>query len=110
MGGWTEDMWGKDGTGVPESELTEWALLTPEERGAATRLCFFEELWNDLPITDWYDYDTGKNTAIQETTTVPKDINLEIFENTGYVGKKPGSIGASAYTVMGQESQSYRTL
>lgn len=107
--GWNEEMWGKDGTEVPESELTDWALLTPEEKAAATRLCFFEELWDDKPITEWYDYDKGVNTAIKETATVPEDINLEIFVNTGYVGKEPGSVGAHAYTVAGLNG-SHRTL
>lgn len=96
--GWTEEMWADDSTTVPASEDKIWADLTPEEKAAATRLCYFKEIWDGQDITSWYDYDAGKNTAITGNGPVPQDIDLDIFQETGYVGRAPGSVGAAAYT------------
>jgi len=103
--GWDEDMWKDQSERVPESENKIWIDLTPEERAAATRLCYFKETWDDEPITRWYDYDAGMNTAITTGGPLPKDIALDIFNNTGYagkqpgdIGKQPGDIGAAVYT------------
>jgi hypothetical protein len=97
--GWTEEMWADDSTVFPKSEETMWADLTPDERAAATRLCYFREIWDDEPITMWYDYDAKKNTAVTGNGPVPKDINLDIFQETGYAGRDPGQVGLNAYTV-----------
>jgi len=108
--GWTEDMWAHDSETVPASETTKWAALTPDERAAATRLCFFEESWDDLPVGEFYDYDAGRSAAgAGDAGQVPQDINLDIFEHTGYAGKAPESVGLPAYTVLGR-SGSCRTL
>mmetsp|Transcript_36199 Transcript_36199/g.65188 ORF Transcript_36199/g.65188 Transcript_36199/m.65188 type:complete len:398 (+) Transcript_36199:75-1268(+) len=104
--GWNEAMWSDESVTAPDSEMKKWEDLTPEEKAAATRLCYFEEIWNDKPITEWYDYDAGKNTAITTDGPLPKDINLDIFENTGYVGKPPGSVGAAVYTATDLSSSS----
>lgn len=108
--GWTEAMWSDETDMTPESENTLWGDLTPEEKAAATRLCYFREIWDDEPITDWYDYETGKNTAVTGNGPVPKDIDLDIFQETGYVGKAPGSVGAEVYTVDLNGNSSYRSL
>eukprot|EP00578_Thalassiosira_sp_NH16_P020111 CAMPEP_0181083060 /NCGR_PEP_ID=MMETSP1071-20121207/3957_1 /TAXON_ID=35127 /ORGANISM="Thalassiosira sp., Strain NH16" /LENGTH=397 /DNA_ID=CAMNT_0023164695 /DNA_START=61 /DNA_END=1254 /DNA_ORIENTATION=- len=99
--GWDEDMWANDGDMIPASEGKIWDDLSPEEKAAATRLCYFKEIWDSEPITQWYDYNAGKNTAVTADGPLPKDINLEIFQETGYVGKAPGSVGAEVYTVVG---------
>lgn len=96
--GWDEDMWSDTSGAAPPSEDKIWDDLTPEERAAATRLCYFKEIWDEEPITQWYNYETGKNTAVTADGPVPQDIDLGIFEETGYVGKAPGSVGAEAYT------------
>ncbi len=98
--GWTEDMWSDDSTEYPASEGTMWVDLTPDERAAATRLCYFREIWDDEPITMWYDYDLKKNTAITADGQVPKDINLDIFAETGYAGRAPGQMGVDADAIM----------
>lgn len=109
--GWTEDMWSDEAEVSPASESKPWSDLTPEEKAAATRLCYFEEIWNGQPITDWYDYNAGMNTAVTADGPLPKDIDLEIFENTGYAGKEPGDVGAMVYTVTGLgSSSSYRLV
>jgi hypothetical protein len=94
--GWTEAMWSGETGGFPASEGKWWHDLTPEERAAATRLCYFEEIWNAEPIWQWYDYETEKNTAITEDGPLPDDINLDIFEETGYNGRSPDTVGVKA--------------
>ena len=96
--GWTEEMWKNNSGQKPPSEDTVWADLTPEEKAAATRLCYFQELWDGDEITTWYDYETGKNTAVTGKGPVPNDIDLDIFQETGYVGRDPGTVGAGVYT------------
>ncbi|KAL7546468.1 hypothetical protein ACHAWF_009800 [Thalassiosira exigua] len=106
--GWTEAMW-ENGEESPLSEGKVWIDLTPEEKAAATRLCYFREIWDDEPITNWYDYGAGKNTAVTGEGPVPKDIDLDIFEETGYVGKAPGSVGLTVYTAT-DTSSSHRAV
>jgi len=108
--GWTEALWSDDSETAPGSEDKLWSDLSSTEKAAATRLCYFEELWNQEPITDWFDYETGANTGVTADGPVPKDIDLDIFQETGYAGKKPGSVGMGAYTVAGNLSPSYRAL
>jgi hypothetical protein len=90
--GWNETMW-REGTAAPASENLYWIDLLPDEKAAATRLCYFKESWDQEPLAQWYDYDAGANTAVSSAGPLPSDINLDIFEETGYVGKAPGSIG-----------------
>lgn len=106
--GWNETMW-REGIDAPASEDLYWIDLLPDEKAAATRLCYFKEIWDQEPIPKWYDYETGMSTAISSVDPLPNDINLDIFEETGYVGKPPGSIGAAAFTTL-DVSQSYRAL
>lgn len=95
--GWTEEMWADDSGMQPPSEGKMWVDLTPEEKAAATRMCYFQELWDGDSITTWYDFEAGKNTAVTGEGPVPQDIDLSIYEETGYVGKKPGDVGAHSY-------------
>lgn len=96
--GWNEAMWGDEVDLEPESEDKPWIDLTPEEKAAATRLCYFKETWDGESIDRWYDYDAGMNTAVTTDGPLPKDIDLEIFDTTGYAGKEPGSVGTGVYT------------
>lgn len=91
---------------TPPSEDTYWRDLSPEEKAAATRLCYTEETWDDVPISMYYDYERGTTTAVNGKGPVPNDIDLNIFEETGYVGKPPGSVGAGDYTT----DSSYRAI
>lgn len=97
--GWTEDMWNDNSVLVPESEGKIWIDLSATEKAAATRLCYFREIWDGEPIASWYDFELGSTMALPGEGPVPKDIDLDIFETTGYVGKAPGDVGVDAYTV-----------
>lgn len=91
--GWTEAMWrGEEGAGKPQSEETVWNDLTPQEKGAATRLCYFKETWDGDELTRWYDYENEVHTASGGTGPVPEDIDLDIFTETGYVGQVPEAV------------------
>ncbi len=107
--GWTEEMWGEDSTEYPASESKAWIDLTPEEKAAATRLCYFREIWDDEAITEWFDYTTGRQTAVIDDTHLPSGIDLSIFAETGYVGKDPGMVGVGAYTST-DSSSSFRVM
>eukprot|EP00578_Thalassiosira_sp_NH16_P032291 CAMPEP_0181078680 /NCGR_PEP_ID=MMETSP1071-20121207/1615_1 /TAXON_ID=35127 /ORGANISM="Thalassiosira sp., Strain NH16" /LENGTH=422 /DNA_ID=CAMNT_0023160011 /DNA_START=127 /DNA_END=1395 /DNA_ORIENTATION=- len=98
--GWDEDLWSDVSGAVPDSENKMWDDLTPNEKAAATRLCYFKEIWDGEDVVQWYDYDMGKNTAVTADGPLPKDINLEIFQETGYAGKEPGSVGGETYTAV----------
>lgn len=91
-------MWSDEVDLEPESEDKPWIDLSPEEKAAATRLCYFKETWDGESIEAWYDYDAGMNTAVTTDGPLPKDIDLEIFDTTGYAGKEPGSVGTGVYT------------
>jgi hypothetical protein len=85
-------MWTDDVETYPLSEVTPWADLNPNEKAAATRLCYFQETWDSVPMTQWYDYETKKNTAVtadEYSGPVPAEINLNIFKDTSYAGRDP---------------------
>jgi len=50
--GWDEDKW-DNGSSEPETEGMEWDDMSAEQRNAAEQVCFFEELWNGVPIPQW---------------------------------------------------------
>ena len=51
--GWDETTWDNDGP-KPESEGLYWEGLSDEQQGAASQLCYFEELWNaEETIPEW---------------------------------------------------------
>ena len=102
--GWTEDKWTNDMQAPPLSESKNWAELTPEEKTAATRLCYFEETWDTHEYPTLEDFDI--TTAITADGPLPKDVNLDIFETTGYAGRSPGMVAAGQYVY----NASYRTV
>eukprot|EP00573_Skeletonema_grethae_P001225 CAMPEP_0201685498 /NCGR_PEP_ID=MMETSP0578-20130828/235_1 /ASSEMBLY_ACC=CAM_ASM_000663 /TAXON_ID=267565 /ORGANISM="Skeletonema grethea, Strain CCMP 1804" /LENGTH=387 /DNA_ID=CAMNT_0048169401 /DNA_START=67 /DNA_END=1230 /DNA_ORIENTATION=- len=102
--GWTEDAWTNDMQSPPLSESKYWADLTPEEKAAATRMCYFEETWDTNVYPTLKDFDIS--TAITPDGPLPKDINLNIYETTGYAGRSPGQVAAGQYVF----NASYRTV
>mmetsp|Transcript_18071 Transcript_18071/g.31126 ORF Transcript_18071/g.31126 Transcript_18071/m.31126 type:complete len:148 (-) Transcript_18071:125-568(-) len=51
--GWDENSWDNINAPVPETETLYWDSLTPEEQSAARQICYFEDVWNGVPIPDW---------------------------------------------------------
>lgn len=102
--GWTEDAWTNDMQAPPISESKYWADLTPEEKAAATRMCYFEETWDTNVYPTLKDFDIS--TSITPDGPLPKDINLNIYEATGYAGRSPGQVAAGQYVF----NASYRTV
>mmetsp|Transcript_20892 Transcript_20892/g.45291 ORF Transcript_20892/g.45291 Transcript_20892/m.45291 type:complete len:652 (+) Transcript_20892:286-2241(+) len=76
--GWNETCWDYD-LCEPASEDKTWNELTPDERGAATMLCYFKETWDGDRITQWFDYEKGANTAVSTDGAIPEGINMTLF-------------------------------
>lgn len=86
-------MWNNRDT-YPQSEATFWDDLTPQERAAATALCYFKESWDGEELSTFYDFSTGKTKAIPSTTQVPADMDFSIFAGQTAPGSNcvPGQI------------------
>lgn len=78
-------MW-ENRTTYPDSEATFWEDLTPQERAAATALCYVRETWDGYELSEYYDASTGKTNAIPSTTAVPSDMDFSIFGGQGMPG------------------------
>ena len=76
--GWTVQSWDY-AISEPATESQDWKELTAKQRAAATMLCYFREVWDDVPITEWYDYEKGVNTAVSPDGPMPVDIDMSIF-------------------------------
>jgi hypothetical protein len=50
--GWTHSSW-EGAESAPKSENMYWSDLTSYQQRAAATICYFEELWDRLPLTDW---------------------------------------------------------
>jgi hypothetical protein len=87
-------MWTNRDT-YPDSEATYWDDLTPQERAAATALCYFKESWDGEELATFYDYSSGQTKAMPSTTQVPADMDFSIFAGEGNPGSDwvPGEIG-----------------
>ena len=54
--GWTANIWDNElKNEYPASESTDWTDLTDIEKQAAANICYFQELWDQLPFStnDW---------------------------------------------------------
>jgi len=73
--GWNQSNW--DGDSEPESDSKDWIDLSVEERTAAEKLCYFEEVWDGLPLDTWWDTESPTQTPFptdeptKEPTTKP---------------------------------------
>merc|ERR1719375_3088783 len=74
--GWTQNSW-SGSISSPDSERKDWVELDPLEKAAATTLCYWQETWDEMDITDWYDYESGENTAVSPKNHVPSDIWMD---------------------------------
>ncbi len=71
--GWDEDKW-DNGSSAPETEGMEWDDMSAEQRAAAEQVCFFRELWNGVPISQW---DMSLFSSSNQTTTVPANVRSD---------------------------------
>ena len=92
-------MWDNRET-YPNSEAAYWDELTPQEKAAATALCYFKESWDGDDVSTFYDYSTGQTNAIPSTMDVPANMDFSIFGGQGAPGSSwvPGQIGTSSST------------
>jgi hypothetical protein len=52
--GWKSETWvDENEDSWPDTESKHWFELTSEERIAARKLCYDQELWDQIPITAW---------------------------------------------------------
>mmetsp|Transcript_19166 Transcript_19166/g.27065 ORF Transcript_19166/g.27065 Transcript_19166/m.27065 type:complete len:517 (+) Transcript_19166:81-1631(+) len=51
--GWTHESWRGDGVARPNTNGKDWEDLTSEERQAAKKICYFEEIWDDIDFDKW---------------------------------------------------------
>lgn len=51
--GWDRLMWNSNNRVIPEVEHKSWNDLTVEEQNAAHELCYFPQVWDDIPIPMW---------------------------------------------------------
>lgn len=80
--GWNSSSWDGDIDYEPESEAAEWKDLTETEQLAAVALCYFEELWSYVDISQWEEFVDadlcavempGNATVAANTSTVDMD-------------------------------------
>jgi len=57
--GWNSSSWDKEIDYSPPSDNQDWDELSLEEQNAAAELCYFQELWDGIPIPEWEDYGSG---------------------------------------------------
>jgi hypothetical protein len=59
--GWKRETWANENEdSSPDAERKNWYELTPEERIAAHRLCYNQELWDHIPIKAWATLDEAR--------------------------------------------------
>lgn len=51
--GWTHLSWRGDGVDPPNSEIKNWSDLTDQQKGAAKKICYFQETWDEVNLNDW---------------------------------------------------------
>ena len=77
--GWTVDSWDYSTSDPPATESKSWEELSNEERAAATLLCYFRETWDDVPITEYFDYEKEVNMVLSPDGSMLEDIDMSIF-------------------------------
>ncbi|KAL7517547.1 hypothetical protein ACHAWX_002466 [Stephanocyclus meneghinianus] len=93
--GWNEESWTTRSTATaPDTESTFWDDLSPQEKAAATALCYFKETWDGDDLTSFYDYSNKQTNAIPGNS-VPSDMDFSIFAGEWSPGSNwvPGQAG-----------------
>lgn len=77
--GWTETYWNSEAL-APASESIPWKELSDAERAAAERVCYFDKLWDRIPLTEW------ENTENYEPTLPPTPSTAGNIDGTNQSG------------------------
>lgn len=84
--GWTEDSW--NGVDIPPaSENLFFAELDSDEQAAAEAICFFQERWDGLPLTDYAEDPRTKPVGCFAAT------NTVVTQNKGTIAISQLEIG-----------------
>ena len=87
--GWTHVSWNQR-SDPPESE--RWDELNASERDAAEILCYFDNLWNAVPISEWNDEtNTRAPTTTTTTLVVPSTSPTSTTTTTSIPSSTPSS-------------------
>jgi hypothetical protein len=80
--GWDQSSWESGNPeDWPDTEMTAWVNLTASEQFGAMELCYFEELWDDVPLTDWV-FESESPTvssiapSVSPSSSVPPSVSL----------------------------------
>lgn len=79
--GWTIESW-NEVIGPPASEDKFWMDLSEEEQAAADALCYFQETWDEIPLTLWKDpivNDDPCSIAVAHISTVLSIVAALLF-------------------------------
>lgn len=75
--GWTHVSWNQI-TDPPESERFEWDMLNSDQQGAAQTLCYFEKLWDSIPIYEW-ENENSNSTATMVPSSYPTSVTTPSY-------------------------------
>lgn len=67
--GYDEYSWMDDKAPRPDVENENWVDLRPEERLAAEYICYFQELWDEIPLPDWEEHQEIRVEATSDGNT-----------------------------------------
>lgn len=79
--GWTAESWPLDQ--APDTWDLDWGDLTEAQQNAAYEICFFEEIWQGIQLTEWSD-ETRSGNVFPDEGSVPTSPN-------GNTPQSPGS-------------------
>jgi len=68
--GWTPDNWGDTFNNLVYD--LDWSELTNEQRGNATEICYFEQLWDKTNLQEWTLPPSTTSSSEGSPTPVPK--------------------------------------
>jgi hypothetical protein len=78
--GWTHVSWNQIAD-PPESEGFEWDMLNSDQRSAAETLCYFEKLWDSIPIYEW-DNENSNSMASMVPSSNPMSATAPSYSPT----------------------------
>ena len=51
--GYNQDSWEADDYDYPDTFVLSWAEITQAQQDAASEICYFQETWDMIPLSDW---------------------------------------------------------